>query len=104
MIITWFLYIRIVIKMFVLLQIPLGRQCVEHYRSLNRYCVFSHDEMVCNVAAKADSLELEMASAIQRDMSIMIEEEKKLREKAYKLVRQGNCSLLVARFIYLTIL
>ncbi|KAK2821365.1 hypothetical protein Q7C36_020708 [Tachysurus vachellii] len=65
--------------------IPLGRQCVEHYRSLNRYCVFSHDEMVCNVAAKADSLELEMASAIQRDMSIMIEEEKELREKAYKL-------------------
>ncbi|KAK3512856.1 hypothetical protein QTP70_028920 [Hemibagrus guttatus] len=65
--------------------IPLGRQCVEHYRSLNRYCVFSHDEMVCNVAAKADSLALDMASAIQKDMSIMIQEEKELREIAYKL-------------------
>ncbi|XP_036415600.1 lysine (K)-specific demethylase 5Ba isoform X1 [Colossoma macropomum] len=65
--------------------IPLGRQCVEHYRSLNRYCVFSHDEMVCNIAAKADSLELELASAIQKDLCAMIQEEKELREKAYKL-------------------
>lgn len=73
-----------------LLQLPLGRQCVEHYRSLNRYCVFSHDEMVCNIAAKADNLELELASAIQRDLRIMIQEEKELREKAYKLVRHGR--------------
>lgn len=43
--------------------------------------------MVCNMAAKADSLDLELASAIQRDMSIMIQEEKELREKAYKMVR-----------------
>ncbi|XP_060765954.1 lysine (K)-specific demethylase 5Ba isoform X3 [Neoarius graeffei] len=64
---------------------PLGRQCIEHYRSLNRYCVFSHDEMVCNIAAKADSLALELVCAIQRDMSVMIQEEKELREKAYKL-------------------
>ncbi|KAI7795195.1 lysine (K)-specific demethylase 5Ba [Triplophysa rosa] len=65
--------------------ISLGRKCVEHYRSLNRYCVFSHDEMLCNIAAKADSLELELACAVQNDMSIMIQEEKDLREKAYKL-------------------
>uniref|UniRef100_A0A671PER2 [histone H3]-trimethyl-L-lysine(4) demethylase n=1 Tax=Sinocyclocheilus anshuiensis TaxID=1608454 RepID=A0A671PER2_9TELE len=65
--------------------VPLGRQCVEHYRSLNRYCVFSHDEMTCNIAAKADILELELASAVQKDMCAMILEEKMLREKAYKL-------------------
>uniref|UniRef100_A0A8C1FIH3 [histone H3]-trimethyl-L-lysine(4) demethylase n=1 Tax=Cyprinus carpio carpio TaxID=630221 RepID=A0A8C1FIH3_CYPCA len=64
---------------------PLGRQCVEHYRSLNRYCVFSHDEMTCNIATKADSLELELASAVQKDMCAMILEEKMLREKVYKL-------------------
>lgn len=68
-------------------QLPLGRQCVEHYRSLNRYCVFSHDEMVCSIAAKADNLELELVSSIQNDMSVMILEEKELRGKAYKLVR-----------------
>lgn len=64
----------------------LGRQCIEHYRSLNRYCVFSHDEMTCNIATKADSLELELACAVQKDMSLMIQEEKVLRERAYKLV------------------
>uniref|UniRef100_W5LRD3 [histone H3]-trimethyl-L-lysine(4) demethylase n=1 Tax=Astyanax mexicanus TaxID=7994 RepID=W5LRD3_ASTMX len=63
----------------------LGRQCVAHYRSLNRYCVFSHDEMVCNIAAKADNLDLVLACAIQKDMSAMMEEEKELRERAYKL-------------------
>lgn len=52
--------------------------------------------MVCNVVAKADSLELEMASAIQRDMSVMIQEEKELREIAYKLVRQDSFLVLVA--------
>ncbi|KTG33293.1 hypothetical protein cypCar_00011405 [Cyprinus carpio] len=64
---------------------PLGRQCVEHYRSLNRYCVFSHDEMTCNIATKANTLELELASAVQKDMCAMILEEKMLREKTYKL-------------------
>ncbi|XP_052465672.1 lysine-specific demethylase 5B isoform X2 [Carassius gibelio] len=64
---------------------PLGRLCVEHYRSLNRYCVFSHDEMTCNIATKANALELELASAVQKDMCAMILEEKMLREKAYKL-------------------
>lgn len=42
--------------------------------------------MTCNIAAKADSLELELASAVQKDMCAMILEEKMLREKAYKLV------------------
>lgn len=70
----------------VLFQVSFGRKCVEHYRSLNRYCVFSHDEMLCNIAAKADSLELELACAVHKDMSIMIQEEKELREKAYKQV------------------
>nr|XP_055039906.1 lysine (K)-specific demethylase 5Ba isoform X2 [Misgurnus anguillicaudatus] len=64
---------------------PLGRQCIEHYRSLNRYCVFSHDEMTCNIATKADSLELELACAVHKDMSMMIQEEKELRERVYKL-------------------
>ncbi|XP_032935965.1 lysine-specific demethylase 5B [Catharus ustulatus] len=65
--------------------LPLGRQCVEHYRLLNRYCVFSHDEMICKMASKADVLDVVVASTVQKDMAIMIEEEKRLREKADKL-------------------
>ncbi|XP_077566727.1 lysine-specific demethylase 5B-B isoform X2 [Stigmatopora nigra] len=59
----------------------LGRQCVNHYRMLHRYNVFSHDEMVCNMAAKADTLDVVLASAVHKDMAIMILEEQELREK-----------------------
>ncbi|NXS39894.1 KDM5B demethylase, partial [Balaeniceps rex] len=65
--------------------LPLGRQCVEHYRLLHRYCVFSHDEMICKMASKADVLDVVVASTVQKDMAIMIEDEKRLREKVDKL-------------------
>lgn len=70
-----------------LAQLPLGRQCVEHYRLLHRYCVFSHDEMICKMASKADVLDVVVASTVQKDMAIMIEDEKVLRETVRKLVR-----------------
>ena len=70
-----------------LVQLPLGRQCVEHYRLLHRYCVFSHDEMICKMASKADVLDVVVASTVQKDMAIMIEDEKALRETVRKLVR-----------------
>ncbi|KAM9320723.1 lysine-specific demethylase 5B [Gastrophryne carolinensis] len=64
--------------------LPLGRQCVEHYRLLNRYCVFSHDEMICKMALKAEELDVVLASSVQKDMLSMIEEEKNLREAVRK--------------------
>lgn len=60
---------------------PIGRNCVAHYRELSRYCVFSHDEMVCNMASKADTMDVDLAAAVQKDMAIMVKEEEKLREK-----------------------
>ncbi|XP_039605355.1 lysine-specific demethylase 5B-like isoform X2 [Polypterus senegalus] len=65
--------------------VPLGRQCVDHYRLLHRYCVFSHDEMICRMASKAESLDVVLASTIQKDMAIMIAEEKVLRDKVRKM-------------------
>ncbi|XP_071333229.1 lysine-specific demethylase 5B-B isoform X2 [Trachinotus anak] len=64
---------------------PLGRQCVDHYRMLHRYNVFSHDEMVCNMASKAGTLDVVLASAVHKDMVIMIQEEQELREKVKKM-------------------
>ncbi|KAI4881507.1 hypothetical protein NFI96_012323 [Prochilodus magdalenae] len=64
---------------------PLGRQCVDHYRLLHRYCVFSHDEMICNMAAKAEKLDVVLASAVHKDMGQMISEERDLREQIRKL-------------------
>ncbi|XP_074833909.1 lysine-specific demethylase 5B isoform X4 [Carettochelys insculpta] len=65
--------------------LPLGRQCVEHYRLLHRYCVFSHDEMICKMASKADVLDVVVASTVHKDMAIMLEDEKALREAVHKL-------------------
>ncbi|KAK1327920.1 hypothetical protein QTO34_012341 [Cnephaeus nilssonii] len=65
--------------------LPLGRQCVEHYRLLHRYCVFSHDEMICRMAAKAGALDVVVASTVQKDMATMIEDERALRETVRKL-------------------
>lgn len=67
-------------------QMPLGRQCVDHYRMLHRYNVFSHDEMVCNMASKARTLDMVLASAVHKDMVSMIREEQKQREKVKKMV------------------
>ncbi|XP_028266723.1 lysine-specific demethylase 5B-B isoform X2 [Parambassis ranga] len=64
---------------------PLGRQCVDHYRMLHRYNVFSHDEMVCNMALKAETLSVVLASAVHKDMVTMIREEQELREKVKKM-------------------
>ncbi|XP_071766427.1 lysine (K)-specific demethylase 5Ba [Centroberyx gerrardi] len=63
---------------------PIGRKCVEHYRQLSRYCVFSHDEMVCNMASKAD-MDVDLASAVQKEMTVMIQEEEQLRERVNKM-------------------
>ncbi|XP_028261559.1 lysine (K)-specific demethylase 5Ba [Parambassis ranga] len=60
---------------------PIGRNCVDHYRQLSRYCVFSHDEMVCNMALKAETLDVDLASALQKEITIMIKEENAMLEK-----------------------
>ncbi|XP_046881983.1 lysine (K)-specific demethylase 5Ba [Hypomesus transpacificus] len=64
---------------------PMGRLCVDHYRQLNRYCVFSHDEMVCKMASKASTMDVVLASAVQKDMVNMIKEEEDLRGKISNL-------------------
>lgn len=75
---------------------PIGRNCVTHYRELSRYCVFSHDEMVCNMASKAETMDVDLAVAVQKDMAIMVQEEEQLREKMNKMV--GSSYLL--NFLY----
>lgn len=43
--------------------------------------------MICKMASKADVLDVVVASTVQKDMAIMIEDEKALRETVRKLVR-----------------
>lgn len=58
---------------------------MDHYRLLHRYNVFSHDEMVCNMASKAGTLDVVLASAVHKDMMSMIREEQELRDKVKKM-------------------
>ncbi|XP_074553882.1 lysine-specific demethylase 5A isoform X2 [Halichoeres trimaculatus] len=65
--------------------LPMGRQCVAHYRRLHRYCVFSHEELLCKMAADPESLDVELAAAVFKEMGDMVEEETKLRQAVQEL-------------------
>ncbi|KAL4612786.1 lysine-specific demethylase 5A isoform X1 [Arapaima gigas] len=65
--------------------LPIGRQCVAHYRRLQRYCVFSHEELLCKMAADPESLDVELAAAVFREMGEMVEEENRLRQSVQQM-------------------
>jgi len=60
--------------------IKMGRECINHYSTLHRFCVFSHDELVCKMAVQPDSLDLRIAAATYHDMLVMVDSEKRLRK------------------------
>ncbi|XP_043829808.1 lysine-specific demethylase 5C-like isoform X2 [Dromiciops gliroides] len=60
--------------------LPAGRQCIEHYRRLRRYCVFSHEELICKMATSPEKLDLNLAAAVHKEMFIMVQEERQLRK------------------------
>ncbi|XP_067685038.1 lysine-specific demethylase 5A-like isoform X3 [Haliotis asinina] len=59
----------------------MGRLCIDNYRTLHRQCVFSHEELICKMAADPDSLDLNLAASTHQDMLAIVEEEKQLRKK-----------------------
>ncbi|XP_044751184.1 lysine-specific demethylase lid [Coccinella septempunctata] len=58
----------------------MGRECILHYSHLRRFCVFSHDELVCKMALVPDKLDITIAAATYQDMLHMVDTEKKLRK------------------------
>uniref|UniRef100_A0A6I8SJJ0 Lysine-specific demethylase 5A n=1 Tax=Xenopus tropicalis TaxID=8364 RepID=A0A6I8SJJ0_XENTR len=65
--------------------LSMGRQCVSHYRRLRRHCVFSHEELIFKMASDPECLDVGLAAAVCKEMTIMIEEETKLRELIVQL-------------------
>lgn len=57
----------------------MGRESVLHYSKLRRFCVFSHDELICNMAFDSNKLALNIAAASYQDMLQMVDTEKRLR-------------------------
>ncbi|KAF5303761.1 hypothetical protein FQA39_LY09834 [Lamprigera yunnana] len=60
--------------------LKMGRECVLHYSHLRRFCVFSHDELVCKMACEPEKLSPLIAATTYQDMLQMVETEKKLRK------------------------
>lgn len=52
--------------------LKIGRECVEHYCSLRRFCVFSHDELVVRMAERPERLTKHLAVATYEDMITMV--------------------------------
>ncbi|XP_056001386.1 lysine-specific demethylase 5A-like isoform X2 [Ostrea edulis] len=65
--------------------LPMGRACIEHYRALCRQCVFSHEELVCKMAADPDNLDLIIAASTHRDLLAIVEDERKQRKTLLEL-------------------
>ena len=58
----------------------MGRQCVEHYSAVRRFCVFCHDELVCKMAAHPEQLSTLLAATCFNDMMTMVQQEKAHRQ------------------------
>ena len=67
----------------------MGRQSIEHYRSLSRTPVFSHDELLCKMVAQPDKLELCLLPMASEDAAKMASLEEQLRLELRKKVRKG---------------
>jgi histone demethylase JARID1 len=63
--------------------LPKGRECVRHYSTAKRFCVFSQDELVCKIAGEARGLPLNVATAAIEDMTRMRQAEVFYRKAVY---------------------
>ncbi|XP_022801801.1 lysine-specific demethylase 5C-like [Stylophora pistillata] len=64
--------------------LPIGRKCIQHYREMTRNPVFSHEELVCKMAADPDGLDLDLAKAVYDEMLAVVEKEANRRHRLAK--------------------
>ena len=73
-----------------IVQIPMGRKCVEHYKDVCRQCVFSHDELVWKLAGLIVSGKVhdaELTRYVLQDMLSVLPTERRLRRELEQQVR-----------------
>lgn len=67
---------------------------MSHYRRLGRHCVFSHEELIFKMAADPECLDVGLAAMVCKEMTLMIEEETRLRESVVQMVSNKRQLLL----------
>lgn len=60
--------------------LKIGRECINNYSKLHRFCVFSHDELICKMAIELDDLDPKSAAETHQDMLRMVHYEITLRK------------------------
>jgi len=74
-------------------QLPWGRSCIEHYRSVKRQCVFSHDELLFLIASTPTKVDIKLAECLADDLAVVIEQEKHLRSDLLAQVNRLLCTI-----------
>ena len=82
----WLVFVLSLCFFFLTLQLPIGRKCIQHYREMSRNPVFSHEELVCKMAADPDGLDLDLAKAVYDEMLAVVEKEANRRHRLAKMV------------------
>lgn len=77
--------------------------CISHYKMLHRFCVFSHDELVCTMATDPDRLDISIAASTYQDMVRMVETEKELRKSLLDWVSNIKFSKNFYSFIFFNV-
>lgn len=63
--------------------LKIGRECINNYSKLHRFCVFSHDELICKMAIELDDLDPKTAAETHSDMLRMVHFEITVRKKLH---------------------
>ena len=72
---------------YMYVQLPVGRHSIDHYRTVHKSPVFSHDELICKMVATPNELELPILIVVAKDAAAMTATEEKLRRAAIQDVR-----------------
>lgn len=69
---------------------PFGRDSIDHYRITQKSPVFSHDELICKMAAAPEELDLSVLIMAAKDASNMLAIEERLRYSLKNAVSKEN--------------
>ena len=75
--------------------IPMGRECLQHYKTVKRYNVFCHDELISKIIHSGEKFDAEFSQSLCEDVAAALSTEKQQREE---LTNKGLIKSAFIRF------